>query len=110
VNDAEGGPTPIIRSDIVYDWLEKTYPEFIKEIEEKGVLYYRTVPQEDDPSSVGGRSWKSMFHVDNREDAEKALTNLNYTWTWHENGDLTLVNKALPGVKICSNGRKAYFN
>jgi hypothetical protein len=51
-----------------------------------------------------------MFHVINREDAEKVLTSLNYTWEWHENGDLTFVNKVLPSVTIFSNGRKAYLN
>ena len=63
VNDAEGGSTPLIRSDFVYDYLVQKYPEFITKIEELGVKYRRVAPQEDDPSSALGRSWKSMFHV-----------------------------------------------
>ena len=49
------------------------YPDFIKEVEEKGVKYIRTVPEEDDPLSAQGRSWKSMFHVKTKEDAEKEM-------------------------------------
>ena len=63
INAAEGGSTPLIRSDYVYNWLNEKYPDFIKTIEEKGVKYVRTVPEIDDPSSAQGRSWKSMFHV-----------------------------------------------
>jgi len=49
--------------------LEK-YPEFTENIEKLGCRYIRTVPSEDDPSSAQGRSWKSMFHVKTKEDAE----------------------------------------
>jgi hypothetical protein len=88
----------------------KNHPDFINEIEEKGVIYYRTVPEENDFASVVGRSWKSMFHVKEKADAEKALKDLEYTWTWHDNGDLTMISKVLKAVKECSNGRKAFYN
>jgi hypothetical protein len=51
-NAAEGGSTPIIRSDFVYNYLKGKYPDFITEIEAKGVKYMRTVPEIDDPSSA----------------------------------------------------------
>lgn len=44
VNAAEGGSTPLIRSDFVYNWLTEKYPDFIKKVEELGVKYVRTVP------------------------------------------------------------------
>jgi len=63
INDAEGGSTPLIRSDMVYDYLNGKYPEFITKIEELGVKYRKVAPEIDDPSSALGRSWKSMYNV-----------------------------------------------
>ena len=62
VNDAAGGSTPLIRSDMVYEYLNNKYPEFTEKIEKLGVRYKKVAPEEDDPSSALGRSWKSMFH------------------------------------------------
>jgi Taurine catabolism dioxygenase TauD, TfdA family len=63
VNDAEGGSTPLIRSDFVYDYLKGKHFDFLSKIEELGVKYIRVAPENDDASSALGRSWKSMFHV-----------------------------------------------
>jgi hypothetical protein len=38
-----------------------------------GVKYVRIVPEEDDPSSALGRSWKSMFWVNTRTEAEAKM-------------------------------------
>ena len=62
INDAEGGSTPILRSDTVYEYLHQKYPQFTEKIEKLGVKYIKIAPEEDDPSSALGRSWKSMFH------------------------------------------------
>jgi hypothetical protein len=47
---------------MVYDYLAAKFPEFIEKIERLGVKYIKIAPEEDDPSSALGRSWKSMFH------------------------------------------------
>jgi len=70
VNDAEGGSTPLIRSDLCYNFLLEKYPEFTKKIEEIGVKYIKIAPEVDDSSSALGRSWKSMYHVASKEEAE----------------------------------------
>ena len=57
-----GGSTPIIRSDLVLDFIQEKYPELVPKFE-AGVKYIRRVPEVDDPSSAIGRSWKSMFKV-----------------------------------------------
>lgn len=67
VNDSEGGSTPIIRSDMVWEYLSTKYPDFCTEIEAKGVKYVKVAPEEDDPSSALGRSWKSMFDATTKE-------------------------------------------
>lgn len=61
-----------MRSDLVYDWLQENYPEFLKNAEDKGVKYVKVAPEEDDPTSALGRSWKSMYGVTTKEEAEKA--------------------------------------
>jgi len=57
--------------------LEENHPQSLQEFEEKGVRYIRRVPEEDDPLSAQGRSWKSMFHVKTREDAEEEMRKQN---------------------------------
>lgn len=110
VNAAEGGSTPLIRSDFVFNFLQKKYPDFIKKAEDLGVKYKRTVPEIDDPTSAQGRSWKSMFHVDTREAAEVEMKKQEFTWEWHDNGNCTVISKTLPAVRVSSNGNKAFFN
>jgi hypothetical protein len=62
----------VVRSDLVYDYVLSKYPEFIPKFEE-GLKYIKRVPEISDPSSPIGNSWKSMFKVSTREDAEAAL-------------------------------------
>lgn len=73
-NDAEGGSTPLIRSDFCFNYLNEKYPDFLKKAEDLGVKYRRVAPVEDDASSALGRSWKSMFHVSTKEEAEAEMT------------------------------------
>mmetsp|Transcript_19899 Transcript_19899/g.14346 ORF Transcript_19899/g.14346 Transcript_19899/m.14346 type:complete len:146 (+) Transcript_19899:262-699(+) len=63
INDAEGGSTPLIRSDMVYDFLKEKYPDFVEKIESLGVKYSKVAPEEDDAGSALGRSWKSMYNI-----------------------------------------------
>lgn len=73
--------------------------------------YVRTVPDVDDPTSAQGRSWKSMFHVKTKEDAEVEMKKQGFTWVWDDaTGNCKVISKSLPAVKVCSNGNKAFFN
>jgi hypothetical protein len=74
INDAEGGSTPLIRSDFVYKWLLDNYPDFAKKAEELGVKYIKVAPEENDPSSALGRSWKASFQAKDKAEAEAAMT------------------------------------
>ena len=110
INDAEGGSTPLLRSDMVYDYLNGKYPEFTAKIEELGVKYRKVAPEENDPSSSLGRSWKASFNVTTREEAETAAAAQGSTLEWRENGDVRVVSKTLPAVRVSSNGNKSFFN
>ena len=109
-NDAEGGSTPLIRSDFVYDYLFSKYPDFVTKIEELGVKYRRVAPEEDDASSALGRSWKSMFHVQTKEAAEAEMAKQSSSFEWLENGDCRVISQKLPAVRVGSNGNKVFFN
>ena len=110
LNDAEGGSTPLIRSDFVYDYLKEKHPEFLTKVEELGVKYQRVAPENDDASSALGRSWKSMFHVQTKDQAEAEMRKLGNTWEWFENGDCRVISQILPAVRVSSNGSKTFFN
>ena len=81
-NDAEGGSTPLLRSDMVYDYLNGKHPEFMAKIEELGVRYIKVAPEEDDASSALGRSWKSMYGVSTKEEAEVEAAKQGSTLEW----------------------------
>ena len=49
---------------------------------ETGVRYIRRVPEVDDASSAIGRSWKSMYKVQTREEAEVKMTESGYEFEW----------------------------
>ncbi len=42
-NESEGGSTPMIRSDLVYEFILSKYPDFAKEVEEKGTIYIEDI-------------------------------------------------------------------
>ena len=76
-----GGSTPILRSDLVLDWILEKHPDIAAKFE-GGVRYIRRVPQVDDASSAIGRSWRSMFKVEIREDAEQKMAESHYEHEW----------------------------
>jgi len=95
---------------MVYDWLEENHPEFLQKLSSLGVKYIKVAPEEDDPSSALGRSWKSMYNVKTKEEAEKEMEKQNSTWEWLPNGDCRIISQTLPAVKVCTNGNYSFFN
>ena len=63
----------MIRSDFVYDYLVGKYPDFVSKIEKLGVKYRKVAPEENDPSSALGRSWKASFGATTKEEAEAKM-------------------------------------
>ena len=39
---------------------------------------------DNDATRGAGRSWKSFFGVQDKEEAERRMTELGYTWNWLE--------------------------
>lgn len=107
---AEGGATPICRSDVLYDRLKAELPEFIRDCETKGLRYTNVMPDANDANSGMGRSWKSTLDVETREAAEARLRELNYTWEWLPDGCLKATTPPLPAVMEIGPGRSTFFN
>lgn len=74
IEPAEGGETPILLSHLVYQRMEKEWPEFVQKLHQHGLLYTRILGAGDDPSSPIGRGWQSTFLTKDREEAEKRYT------------------------------------
>lgn len=107
----EGGETPIILSSEVYDWAAAHYPEFMKKVEDLGVRYVRILPEEDDPASAIGRSWKSTYQTESLEEAVERMRDQGTEWEWLEGGNLKTITAVLPAVKVDERtGRKTFFN
>lgn len=82
----KGGSTPLIRSDLIFDWIESNYPELVPKFE-AGVIYTRRVPEVKDATSAIGNSWKGMFQVETREQAEEVMPQRGFKYEWVEAED-----------------------
>jgi len=105
-----GGATPLCRSDVLLEQLKNECPDFVRDCEAKGLLYSNVMPGESDPKSGMGRSWRSTFRAETREQAEVRMTLLGYSWEWQPDGSLRVTTPVLPGVKELSTGHRSFFN
>ncbi len=71
IEAAEGGETPIVLSHVVYERMLKEWPEFVAQLQDKGLLYTRNLTDGDDLTSAIGRGWQSTFLTEDRVEAEK---------------------------------------
>ena len=68
------------------------------------------MPAEDDPGSGMGRSWRGTLRAATREEAERRLSGLGYSWEWLPDGCLRATTPVLTAVRALANGRKSFFN
>jgi hypothetical protein len=108
----EGGETPIILSNVVYEKINKEFPEFVKELKEKGIRYTRILPLENDPTSGVGLSWPSSFKTDSKEKVEEMCREGLYDKIeWLEDGSLKTVSHVFPATKVEKRtGKVTWFN
>jgi hypothetical protein len=107
---AAGGATPVCRSDVLWEQLAESRPDFARNCEGKGLKYTHTMPAEADSKSGMGRSWQSTLRATTREEAEGRLRGLGYSWEWMPDGSLRVTTPVLPAVRRLANGRKSFFN
>ena len=108
---AEGGETPICHSARAYERFVAIDPEFAANVEAQGIRYIRVMPDQDDPSSAIGRSWRSTFQTEDKAEAEAAMADAGMTWTWLDDGNLRTETKPLPAIRTdARSGKKTFFN
>jgi len=111
VASERGGETAIVLSNRVYERFASIDPAFADEVERQGVRYVRVMPDQDDPSSPIGRSWRSTFLTDDRSEAEEKMREIGTTWTWLDSGELHTVTAVVPAIREDERtGQKTFFN
>lgn len=105
-----GGATPLCRSDVLLEQLEKAIPAFVARCRERGACYTLTMPAVADQTSGQGRSWRQTLGVESREAAERRLASLQYQWCWLPDDNLSVTTPALPLIRQTQLGREVFFN
>lgn len=67
----EGGETPFVPSFRVTERMLEEFPEWVEEIENKGLKYTFVALSKNDVSSMRGRGWEDTFGTSDRLEAEK---------------------------------------
>lgn len=86
------GETPVVYSPRVYERLASRFPNLVESIEDKGVIYSRTMSRFDRPHSAIGRGWQATFNASSREQVEQMLKQRGYSWRW----ETTRNNSSVP--------------
>lgn len=97
-----GGETSIADSRQVLRRLRERFPKQMALFEENGVRYVRVLPQEDDPNSAIGRSWRSTYWTEEEAKVEEELKASGYSWEWLDlQGQrcLKTISPVLPAVR-----------
>jgi len=106
----EAGATPVCRSDKLWQRMQQELPDFARDCQAKGLLYTNVMPDQDDPESGQGRSWRSTFFADTRAQAEARLSSLGYSWQWEDDGCLRATTPVLQAVRTLDSGVQVFFN
>lgn len=107
----KGGATAILHSNEIYEKFSEISPKHAKEIEDQGVRYTRVMPDQDDHLSPIGRSWRSTFLTDSKEDAENKMREMGMEWEWLDDGNLKTITACLPAIKTDKEtGLKTFYN
>jgi hypothetical protein len=96
---AEGGETPITLSHVVYERMLKEWPEFVAQLQDKGLLYTRNLADGDDLTSAIGRGWQSTFLTEDRVEAEKRAAKLGAQLEWLADGGVKMITGPMPAIK-----------
>mmetsp|Transcript_5489 Transcript_5489/g.9054 ORF Transcript_5489/g.9054 Transcript_5489/m.9054 type:complete len:657 (+) Transcript_5489:103-2073(+) len=99
-----GGQTPLIDSTKVYRFVKDNHPVFLEKVVTHGVRYIRTLPPKDDPTSPLGRSYQNSWNVSTPAELEAKLEEVapGCEYTWHENGDVTIISESIPAIRLVS--------
>ncbi|KAL7611160.1 hypothetical protein Lser_V15G11854 [Lactuca serriola] len=108
----EGGETPFVPSFKVTERMLEEFPEFVEEVEAKGLKYTFTALSNDNTTSMRGRGWQDALGTPDKEEAERRARALGMDVEWLENGGVKTIlgPRALTKVFEGRKGRRMWFN
>ncbi|PIN00442.1 hypothetical protein CDL12_27054 [Handroanthus impetiginosus] len=108
----EGGETPFVPSFRVTERMLEEFPEFVEELDKKGLKYTFTALSKDDTSSMRGRGWEDAFGTSDPAEAERRARALGMEVEWLPNGGVKtmLGPRTLTRVFEGRKGRRMWFN
>ncbi|KAK6157711.1 hypothetical protein DH2020_011959 [Rehmannia glutinosa] len=108
----EGGETPFVPSFRVTERMVEEFPEFVEELDKKGLRYTFTALSNDNTGSMRGRGWQDAFGTSDPAEAEKRAKALGMDVEWLANGGIKtiLCPRNLTRVFEGRKGRRMWFN
>ncbi|KAK4430167.1 Clavaminate synthase-like protein [Sesamum alatum] len=107
-----GGETPFVPSFRVTERMLEEFPEFVEELDKKGLRYTFTALSNDDKSSMRGRGWQDAFGTSDPAEAERRAKALGMDVEWLPNGGVKTIlgPRSLTRVFDGRKGRRMWFN
>jgi len=111
----QGGETPLADTRQI---LKDIPSNIIKEFEEKGIIYHRTMLYRSSLrnlfcralSPINATTWNYAFETDNKEDVEAACKKLSQSYTWNSDRSLTTEAKVSAIQKHPKTAERVWFN
>ncbi|KAL7152907.1 hypothetical protein ABFS83_04G129500 [Erythranthe nasuta] len=107
-----GGETPFIPSFRVTERMLEEFPEFVEELDKKGLKYTFKVLGKKDSSSTKGRGWENAFGTSDKAEAEKKANALGFGVEWLPEGGVKTILGPLSLTRVFEErkGRRMWFN
>lgn len=111
----EGGQTAIVLSTKITQRVEQKFPQLVKKLEDGGLIYSFSLPQEDDPQSFL-KGWQSRYEATTKQEAERKVATSGVPVskiTWADDGTMLLEIGPVVSIRTVdgdADKRKAWFN
>ncbi|XP_076914714.1 clavaminate synthase-like protein At3g21360 [Bidens hawaiensis] len=106
----EGGETPIVLSNVIYEKMKEKHPEFVAKLEEHGTKTTIIADDEDDPLAVASRGWKSTYMTDDKKIAQERAAKLGTKLEWMGN-IVKMKTGPVPAIRFDEERRvRTWFN
>ncbi|KAH7516599.1 clavaminate synthase-like protein At3g21360 [Ziziphus jujuba] len=108
----EGGQTPFVPSFRVTERMLEEFPEYVEEMDAKGLKYSFTAYSKDNTSSMRGRGWEDALGTSDPALAEIRAKALGMDLEWLPNGGVKTIlgPRTLTKVFEGRKGRRMWFN
>jgi len=107
----EGGETPIVLSNVIYERMSELEPEFVKRLAEEGLVYLRETAETVDLTNYYAQGWKKAFFSETKEDAEAKARAAGLKVEWLPGNTMRTTTPPRPAIRTHKvTGKKLWFN